>query len=49
MNITRPAVESNDPMRVWLPSSPSNGLKTRDGNWINELPQDWKYGDSEYE
>lgn len=41
-------VEQMDPSRKFIPSSPSNGIKTEEEGWVAEKPYDLKYGDSKY-
>ncbi|KAG8191625.1 hypothetical protein JTE90_012342 [Oedothorax gibbosus] len=40
-----PIVTQEDPSRNFLPSSPSNGPKTKKEGWISNDPQDNHYGD----
>ncbi|RWS18453.1 Beta-mannosidase-like protein, partial [Leptotrombidium deliense] len=41
----RPIVMHEDSSRVFLSSSPSNGLETEKEGWISSYPQNPKYGD----
>ncbi len=40
-------VNKMDPTRRYLPSSPTNGIKTEEEGWIASYPADLKYGDCE--
>lgn len=44
----KPVIESNDISRTCLTSSPSNGVKGKEDNWISKDPQDYHYGDIHY-
>lgn len=44
-----PIVAEEDPSRNFLPSSPSNGPKTKEEGWISQNPQDNLYGDGEFD
>ncbi|UYV81238.1 hypothetical protein LAZ67_20000433 [Cordylochernes scorpioides] len=41
-----PLVETIDPSRPFLPSSPSNGHLTQQQNWVSDNPNDPSHGDS---
>lgn len=40
--------EELDPSRKFLPSSPTNGIKTEEEGWVASNPYDLKYGDRQY-
>lgn len=46
VDLIKPVIESNDKSRTCLTSSPSNGDKGKEDNWISPDPQDYHYGDS---
>lgn len=41
-------VKREDPDRIYLPSSPSNGVESESHNWISKTPNGNKYGDVHY-
>ncbi|KAI1286843.1 Beta-mannosidase [Halotydeus destructor] len=45
INTIKPIVESEDPSRIFLPSSPSNGPQTEKEGWVSSNPQDTRWGD----
>jgi len=45
VDIIKVDAELLDPSRMFLTSSPTNGIKTEEEGWIAQNPYDWKYGD----
>lgn len=43
-----PIVLKEDPSRPFLPSSPSNGPKTKEEGWISTDPQNLHFGDGKF-